>query len=322
MKRLVGKLLIFLDRRARRTEQINGACLVYNPRHTMFIREYYLYCVDLFRRSLRAVDAKINVIFGDYTVDFGNGHRTARVDIQFEHTLVKPGGRDSAGAISGKIAIGDGPDRYLVRIQNHDYLKTLDLIIEYSMPNMVNMRESGVLDDFLKKTVHISPLIYDMDFGRHNRAGDLITLFSDVDQPRRKIFLDRIGDSALPSRNVRGLFDKAGLQALYKRTKILINVHQTGHHDTFEELRVLPALLRGVVIVSEDVPVKEHIPYGAFIIWSSYENMIDTARSVYENYDHHYQRIFNDPALVEVLKKMEQGNIDNVGRAVRTAVSG
>ena len=44
----------------------------------------------------------------------------------------------------------------------------------------------------------------------------------------------------------------ASLRALLDSTQILINVHTTAHHHTLEEYRVLPALLRGCVVVSED----------------------------------------------------------------------
>jgi hypothetical protein len=34
-------------------------------------------------------------------------------------------------------------------------------------------------------------------------------------------------------------------------------MHQKEQYNTFEEFRVLPALLRGAVIVAEDVPLRE-----------------------------------------------------------------
>ncbi len=48
---------------------------------------------------------------------------------------------------------------------------------------------------------------------------------------------------------------------LYGSKAILINVHQTSHHHTLEELRLLPALLRSMAIVSEETPLFKHVPY-------------------------------------------------------------
>jgi len=62
------------------------ACIAHNPQHKIFIRSYYLYCVGLIKQALREAGARVNVIVGDYAVDFANGNRTVRVDIQHEQT--------------------------------------------------------------------------------------------------------------------------------------------------------------------------------------------------------------------------------------------
>ena len=93
-----------------------------------------------------------------------------------------------------------------------------------------------------------------------------------------------------------------------QKNKILINVHQTDHHHTFEELRVLPALLNGVIIISEDVPLKDKIPYNEFIIWSDYDKIVDKVKEVYENYEFYYNKIFVNSNLSEILMSMTENN--------------
>jgi hypothetical protein len=110
------------------------------------------------------------------------------------------------------------------------------------------------------------------------------------------------------------VFEKSELQTLYDKTKILINVHQTDHHHTFEELRVLPALSRGVLVVSEDVPLKDHIPYNEFIIWSTYEDLVDKVIEVEKNYDFFYKKIFtkkNKDKLID-LRNTNDKKINNL----------
>jgi O-antigen/teichoic acid export membrane protein len=313
----IRKVRRFLRGLRYKVENINGLQLAYDPKKDIFTREYYFYCVELFRKVFSDVNLSLNVIFGGDTVKFWNSKRTLKIDMQLEHTLVKPGGRDSSGAVAGKIPIKDRHDFYLARLQNYDYLKTLDWVIEYSIPNMVNVRESGLFEDYCMKVVHVAPLLYDMDFNGKERTRDAITLFHDVYQPRRKFFLDKARELNLPLENVRGLFDKTDLKQLYKKTKILVNIHQTDHHDTFEELRILPALLCGVVIVSEDVPLKEHVPYSKFIVWSSYENMAATVKSVCDDYGYYFKKIFEGPELSDILMRLKKNNTDNVVRTVR-----
>lgn len=311
------KLLKWLAQRACTLEQANNVCIASSARHMLFVREYYLYCIGLFRVAFAKVDTPCNVVFGDYAVDFGNPHPTLRIDLQFEHTLVKPGGRDSGDAAPGAVALADGSSRYLVRVVDRARLEALDAVIEYSLPNLVNLRGSGRFDDYLRRAVHIAPLLYTADFSARPRGRAMITLFADAGQPRRAEFLDKAREAGLPLRNVKRVFGHAELQALHDDTRILVNVHQTDHHHTLEELRILPALQRGVIVVSEDVPLKEHVPYSRFIVWSSYGRLVDAVRDVHENYARYHAAIFDSGELASVLAAMRQANVDNVEAAVR-----
>ncbi|HEX6831885.1 MAG TPA: hypothetical protein VF132_00010 [Rudaea sp.] len=298
-------------------ERLGRASIAWNPHHTIYLREYYRYCVDLFRQALANEDVPVNVIFGRYDVDFANNRRTRRVDIQHEHTLVKPGGRDSDGAPEGRIPLADGCAHYLVRIAHRDYLETLDAVIDYSLPNLINLRASGLFPDLLRKCVHVSALLYDADLATKSRDVPMMTLIHDTNQPRRRRFFDAARAARLPLRNVRGTFDAAQLRRQYDRTRILVNLHQTDHHDTFEELRVLPALLRGVVVVSEDVPLREQIPYHQAIVWCRYDDLVATAQAVHADYDRYRARLFDETGIAAVFETMRRNDRISIAQIVR-----
>ena len=78
--------------------------------------------------------------------------------------------------------------------------------------------------------------------------------------------LNQIKQKGITYINVNNCFEKDKLQTLYKNTKILINIHQTDHHHTFEELRVLPALQCGVLVICEHSPLSNLIPGNDYII--------------------------------------------------------
>jgi hypothetical protein len=92
---------------------------------------------------------------------------------------------------------------------------------------------------------------------------------------------------------------------LLKNTKILINIHQTPHHDNLEELRCLPALLCGTLVIAEESPLKEYIPYSDYIIWTTYDNMLQTAHDVLINYEMYYNKIFINSNFSKVVKDMK-----------------
>ena len=72
----------------------------------------------------------------------------------------------------------------------------------------------------------------------------------------------------------------------------MINIHQTEDNDTFEELRVLPALECGIITICEKSPLSESVPYHDYIIWSSYDDIIQKTIEVLNNYDYYHDLIF------------------------------
>jgi len=316
MRRLLRKLRSWLPRRRCRIERHGRACIAVDPAYPEHVREYYRHCVGLFAAAFARADAAVNVVFGPQPARFDDALPALRIDLQPEHTLVRAGGRDSAGAPVGATPSADGTGRYLVRLANEDYLRSLDTIIEYSMPNVVHVRESGHHDDIAARTALVAPLLYPPRLDADGRDIAAISLMYDERQPRRRRFLDDVRRAGLPLRNVRGVFEADALRRLYDRTRVLVNVHQTGEHHTFEELRVLPALLRGVLVVSEDVPLRERIPYHRAIVWSPYEGLVDTLRDVLARYDAVRAERF-DEALPELFASMQRDNFASVDAAVR-----
>ena len=96
------------------------------------------------------------------------------------------------------------------------------------------------------------------------------------------------------------------LKNLYLNTKILINIHQTDDHHTFEELRVISALQCGVIVIAEHSALNHLIPYNHLIIWSSYENIVEKTKEVLENYDEYHEKIFgnNNASILNELHDM------------------
>jgi hypothetical protein len=100
----------------------------------------------------------------------------------------------------------------------------------------------------------------------------------------------------------------------------MINIHQTEHHHTLEELRVLPAVCCGVIVVCERSPLTEHLPYNEFIVWSDFDAVLETVEEVL-NYDEYYNRIYGDfGKLNAILDKMENDGYDNLSRKIKELV--
>ena len=296
----------------------NGSRLASAACPDRFIAEYHNACLGLVREALAEVDILLDVCFGDVPPPASfDASRTLRIGLQCEHTLVKPGGRDCGAAPAGGIPIPGCDATYLVRIAGYEQLRGFDCVFEYSLPNLANISSCPQFTDYLVRTVYVAPLIVPRGGPAGGRRSGAVTTFHDSHQPRRKAILDRCQRQKVRVRNVTGIFDAQRLERLYGSVQVLVNVHQTDHHDTLEELRVLPALLCGAVIVSEDVPLRTAVPYHRFVIWADYDGIPEAVRATLADYDAHRRRIFGDPEFGPTLAAMDRNNRTTVTTVIR-----
>jgi len=270
----------------------NGSFLFYKE-DAGIINDYYQNIVKIIKKIfINNPEWNINIILCDDHI-FNNQNKTLHININFEHTLVKNGGRSVLdGTPVGNIKC-DINETYLVRIDNYDNLIKADIIIDYSIPNIHNVQNCPMYDSFSKKHIYISSSIYELYTLKINRNIITLTTFINTNEPRRRELLNKINNEKIEHTNVNNCFNTDALQHLLKNTKILINIHQTPHHHTFEELRVLPALECGVVVISEISPLMDTIPYKDMIIWTNYEDIIDKIKEVIENYDYFHDIVFS-----------------------------
>jgi hypothetical protein len=302
------------------------------------ISEYYLYCVKLFKEVIlnnKSLNKGFHYFF-DLTQKESNlgtlGSCNKCVRIQYEHTLVKQGGRSSENAEVGNVY--DGENFYLVRVESKEVYEQTDIIIEYSYLNMINLVLSGCFQNHLNKTIHIAPIIYNGmidDILNHERnvskrSLDVLTTFINTFEPRRAQFLGELYNNNINTENHNNCWEtpydidswddnylNRKIIKLYNSAKILVNIHQTDHHHTLEELRVLPALTSGIIVISEPVPMMDAIPYHNFIIWSTMDNMVNTIKKILENYSQYVDsHSIRNKDLRKILNYIHESNKKNI----------
>ena len=292
-----------------------NSVVLYDNDISLCIREYYNYIFSLIEKIINDINLPINIILGNQQYNFDNlfefkNNKTIKIGINYEHTLVKKGGRDSFNAPVGNTKDDDG-DNYLVRIDNYSENILNDIIIDYSIPNIINIRESNLFTEYSKKTIYIAPMLYEKQWGIKKREINCLTTFINTNEARRQKLLIEIQNKNIQHININNCFESKELEKLYLNTKILLNVHQTEHHHTFEELRVLPALLCGILVICEESPLKEKIPYHEYIIWTNYDNIINKTIEVSENYHFYYNKIFENNDTISILNYINYNNIKN-----------
>jgi hypothetical protein len=278
------------------------------------INDYYQMIVDIIKNILdnnKSLNLNINMCNTDFK--FSNNNKIIKIAINYEHTLVKYGGRSIPTNTPFGNIDDDNNSKYLVRIDRYDSLNEADIIIDYSIPNIVNVKSCDIYKNFSKKHIYISPSIYNLYLIKENRNIITLTTFINKEEERRKKLLDSIDSEKILHINISNCFEKYALQNLYKNTKVIINIHQTPHHHTFEEFRALPALECGVIVISELSPLNNLIPYNNLIIWESYDNIISKIKEVINNYDYYHNLIFSNENINKLneLKKFNYDNLHN-----------
>jgi len=310
--------------------------LLYCKDNYGIVNDYYQNIVNLIKTILcNNPELYVNVILcGTYNLNNMNGqpinqleceeclnpnidrhNKTIMINMNFEHTLVKRDGRGvHCSTPSGNI-YDDYNEPYYVRIDNYHVLNCSDIIIDYSNPNIHNVKTCRQYDSFSKKHIYISPSIYTPYFIKENRNITTLTTFINTTEERREKLLKNIDNEKMEHVNINNCFKENEMEEILRTTKILINIHQTPHHDTFEELRALPALECGVIVISEKSPLIETIPYGDLIIWTSYEDIIEKIKEVIINYDFYYNKVFTIENI-ERISNLKKKNYDVLQNAI------
>jgi hypothetical protein len=114
------------------------------------INDYYQSIVEIIKKILtNTTNISVNIILGDPPHNiFNNKNKTIIINLNWEHTLVKINGRDTNNAPVGNIICNDDNTNYLVRIDRYNKLNNADIIIDYSIPNIVNVLKSNLFNEF------------------------------------------------------------------------------------------------------------------------------------------------------------------------------
>lgn len=251
IKRLVDLKNCFSNKQ-HKTELIGEVILVYRINPEIVIYDYYFYVLNLIRSSLTTVNSPCVVLYEcsalrALKVFLPN----IRISLQIEHTLFKPRIGSSENAVPGRLNILNDSNQYLVRIANLMQLIQSDIIFDYSRINLYNIKSAKTLDHYAYKTFCISPTMHSIDINKHGRSG-VITLFGNPNESRRKLFLQDLKNKKISSQNIQGIYHD--IDRIYRATKIVINIRQSDEYDTLEELRVLPALRSGAIVICELAP--------------------------------------------------------------------
>lgn len=284
--------------------------------------QFTLQLIDLLRQRHRKLNEfKYSLTASDSVIEWKN---TIYIFFQFEHNLVYgPWFSKLPKSNVSIISPPYGHDYYRLRIQNLEKYMISDLIIEYSQPNFYHMKSSHLLPPVIEeKVVYVPSLQYtyiveendNRDNSNPNRPLNIISTCSKIVGRRQQAF-KMLEGKGIKVTNFRNLSQAEDLMRVFSTAKIVLNIHQTDYHHTAEEFRLLPALLCGAVVVSEDVPLRETIPYQRYIIWTNLTSFPNTLKDITNNYQAYYDRIHGlQSELKRIFREMKEDSLKSLER--------
>ena len=171
-----------------------------------------------------------------------------------------------------------------------DAFERADHIIDYSIANQNNILGSSLKALYSRKSYYIAPLIGASGVTRIPRkACKVVTMFGQPEQGRRGKILRVLRQSGIEVTNIRNFDDYS---AAFEDSAVLVNLAQKSYLQTPEELRILPALLQGLLVITEDNPFLDQLPYRDFVISALVPDLPKTIMEVTDNYRRVWERTF------------------------------
>ncbi len=291
--------------------RVGNILFIYRINQEIVIFDYYQYVLGLLQAEGNQEQFLIVQLDTLRFKWFSNFAPILSIGLQIEHTLIKKGTRGSEQAIAQGLPFHDGRSRYLVRIQNLQELIRSNRIIDYSRINLKQIKFASppLSGDYLKKNYCISPSLFAINqasiFNLQQRTGT-ITTFGNPSESRRAKFLNALLIRGIPVENITGNY--LDIESCYRSIRILVNIRQTEGHDTLEELRILPALRCGVIVINEEAPYQQWCRYSDFILSAPIENLPNLIQDVQNHYVKYHARIFT-PAFFTRMARLERTNL-------------
>lgn len=165
-----------------------------------------------------------------------------------------------------------------------------DRIIDYSRANVRNILESKLSYLYDGKAEYIAPLIPNQPANTGPRSGGQVTtMFGDPTKGRRSVLTEALKEAGIRATNIKDQFD---YNNAFKDSSVLLNVSQVPYFQTPEELRILPALLQRVIVISEDLPNLSDLDYRSLIEVARFDEIVKVTENLLRDYEEKWFSIF------------------------------
>lgn len=256
------------------------------------IQLWYDYCAFGIERAmpLGGGHKPVFVCFSKHVQKLPTG--SFSVVVQHEQTILNAS-HPQDDAVPSDLRDGNQMPHYLVRTFGpNEGFQLANRIIEYSDANIWHVLNSSREHLYRDKVVHVVPLLRGSkrQLGPRPKAS-VHTMFGSPHLGRRAELIARLKESGIETTNI---FEFDDLGAAFEDCAILINYSQFAHFRTLEELRIVPALLQRVVVITEPFPYPERIDVSPFVVAAAEPSIEAVVQQTRDNYFEIWDKLFGD----------------------------
>lgn len=273
----------------------------------LHLQPYLRYCQRLISREAGSNRSKRRIFLGFSKHSHRLPQNSLRIVVQPEQTIASSVEGSGRAYLSKTFDPQTRAPYYVRLLGDFQGFEEADFIFDYSAANLAHVLNSDLRALYEKKARYIPPLIgYPGPAPRQRRVPKVSTMFGGPDVGRRSELLAQLSVRGVQTTNI---FNEIDYGKALTDVGILLNYRQFAHFQTFEELRVLPALIQGCVVVNEEAPLSSEIPYFEFLELASAEDYVNRVQWVAKNYALAWERSFGkNSRLFSVLEKMQREN--------------
>ena len=230
--------------------------------------------------------------------------------LQVEQTVLAPT-HPQDEAEESALTFENTRRRYLARLLGpRQGYEAASRIIEYSKANIEHIQQSKLSCLYEDKAFYIAPLLGN----ETNLVGPknpvlVNTMFGSPHLGRRSELIRELENANLELSNIHNYDD---YRRAFEDCAVLVNYRQFSHFRTVEELRILPALLQRVIVVSESGPYLDHIPYRRFARFADSNKFVEEVSKAVGSYESTWEDLFGrDSDFSDVIQQLRLDNETN-----------
>jgi hypothetical protein len=232
-----------------------------------------------------------------------------RVMLQIEQTIFVDNVDELSTDGVSKLREDEGKFEVISGVRVHgplDAYRKSTAVVDYSSMNLANLKRLPDISSSQSRMFLVAPLLPESPQNLSTRKKvNIATMYGSPHLGRRSQITESLGRNGITVKNLHNFYD---YNEAFREVAILINFRQVEHFSTPEDLRILPALLQRVIVITEDTPYARASLCAEFLVFATAENLSSVAEEVSLNYKKFWDKIFGGKKFQAFTEELKADN--------------